>query len=271
METWNFLRRFDLSNFSVKMLLVANLIMVMGVVSLLVITASRHERIVLVPPHLEGKSEVSWRSASPEYYKAWGFYVAHLIGNITPENLSYIIDALGDIFAPKLFPPLKAKLLAMGRDPAFNTATSMAYFVASRVLWEPGSQKVFVMGRYINSTATATGGYDQHQNVVLEFVFEMFDGKPMLTHFSSYPGTHPHTLAWRKAYDKEGLAAEVQRNARLEQDLREAGLDPAAALLQDAVMPPLYDEVPDIATEDTSPILGSKPTPSGKPAPEQQP
>lgn len=256
METLNFLRRFDLSNFSVKMLLVANLIMALGVASTLLITAARHERIVLVPPHLEGKSEISWTSASPEYYKAWGFYVSHLIGNITPENLTYVIDALGDIFAPKIFPPLKAKLLAMGRDPAFNTATSMSYFVASRVLWEPGSQKVFVMGRYINSTATSTGGYDQHQNVVLECLFEMFEGKPLLTHFSSYPGTQPHTLAWRKSYEKEGLAEEMQRNARLEKELQDAGIEPNAALLQNMLTPPLYEEVPEVSKEDTTPLIG---------------
>lgn len=179
-------------------------------------------------------------AASPEYYKGWAFYVANLIGNITPENLSFVISRLSEIFSPKIFPVVKSHLLAMGRDPAFNSATSLSYFAPSRAIWEPGTKKVFVTGRYVNTTATQAGSYDRSQNVVLEFIFTMIDGRPLLVHFSSYEGTQPHTLAWRKTHDRDALEKELAEKEVWRVKMLEAGVDdPEQSEIEAAMVPPV--------------------------------
>lgn len=235
-----FTGRFEESNRTVKMLLWANLIMVLGLVSSYLVVNARHERIVVVPSHLTERAVIEWDNASPEYYKGWAFYTATLIGSITPENLTFVVSRLGEIFSPKIFPTVKSKLLAMGRDPAFNSATSLSYFAASRTIWEPGTKKVFVTGRYVNTTATQGGSYDRSQNVVLEFIFTMLEGRPILTHFASYEGTQPHTLAWRKVHDRYALELELAANEKLRRDLVSAGVeDPDKALVEEKMMPPV--------------------------------
>jgi conjugal transfer pilus assembly protein TraE len=235
-----FLGRFEDANRTVRLLLIANLVMAFSLAAGYMLASSRHERIVLVPQHLTENASVEWEAASPEYYKGWAFYVANLIGNITPENLTFVVSRLGEIFSPKIFPVVKSHLLAMGRDPAFNSATSLSYFAPSRAIWEPGTKKVFVTGRYVNTTATQAGSYDRSQNVVLEFIFTMIDGRPLLIHFSSYEGTQPHTLAWRKTHDRAALEKELADNEKWKLQMNEAGIeDPDKFALDAAMMPPV--------------------------------
>lgn len=236
-----FTGRFEDANRTVRMLLWANLLMALSLAAGYLITSARHERIVLIPSHLTDRAVVDWNDASPDYYKGWALYTATLIGNITPENLKFIVSRLGEIFSPKIFPAVKSKLLAIGRDPAFNSATSLSYFAASRTIWEPATKKVFVTGRYVNTTATQGGSYDRSENVVLEFIFTMVEGRPMMTHFASYEGTQPHTLAWRKVHDRYALESELAADEKLRRTLKDAGVeDPDRLLLDDKMMPPVF-------------------------------
>ena len=199
MKERKFKKSWDASQKMISMLLVSTMVLAVSLVVLASKVATQHERIVLVPPHLDERMNIGWEQANKEYYKAWAMYVSMLIGNITPDNVDFVTKSLGSMFAPKIYQSVKQQLLSLAKEPMFSSGTSISYFTADQVIYEPSTNKVFVVGEYISTTATAAGMLDSTKYVIMEYVMSMQAGRPVIEFFTSYPGRQPHTLKWKAA------------------------------------------------------------------------
>lgn len=197
---------FALRNNSV--LLATNIFLAIALTVTSVLAFFNRERVVLVPPRLDEKMVVAWNNAGAEYFKAFGVFVATLLGNITPANSKFVADQLSVFIEPKLYAPIRTQVLAYADDPRFARAASFNYFSPTKVVWEPATAKVFVLGTItMSSFNPQISGMYEYRTVVYEFKFVMNDGRPLIVEFNSYPGGEARTLAWieknQRVLDKE--------------------------------------------------------------------
>lgn len=184
-------------------LLVANVLMAICLVMSVAVNLSVHERIVLVPPYMDKKMDVSWKSANADYYKAWGLYATTLVGNVTPKTVNFVADAIGFLLHPSIYPKIRAQIKSLADDPVFQKANAINYFVPHDITYEVDAdkkQKVFVAGQLITSSFEApnalTGARSDYKSVIYEMTFESSDGRPVIVDMTSYPGNQPHTIKW---------------------------------------------------------------------------
>ena len=188
-------RNWDLALRNNAVLLAANSLLSLALVVTSFLALTNRERIVLVPPRLDDKMMVAWNNAGAEYFKAFGLFVATLLGNITPSNSKFVADQLSVFINPKLYAPIRTQILAYADDPRFARAAAFNYFSPSKVIWEPSTSKVFVMGTItMSSFNPQISGPYEYRPVIYDLKFEMNDGKPLITEFASYQGIEPHTL-----------------------------------------------------------------------------
>jgi len=166
------------------------------------------ERVVLVPPEMNERMEVSWNAANEAYFKSWGLYAATLFGNVTPKTAPFVADQLGSLLDARVYTPVRQQILALAQDPKFTRALSFNYFSAREIQYEPSTKKVFVIGaltvasysvfaqqKDINQIQTPLGQAEQRP-VVYEMGMTMRSGRPVIVSFNSYPGSQPRTQRW---------------------------------------------------------------------------
>ena len=184
-----------------KMLTGVNFILAIAVAGLVIKVVDTRERLVLIPPHLDQQVELSWSSANADYYKGFGLYIATLMANVTPKTVEFTKSMLGTLMNKEVYAPVRLQLTAMAEDPIFQRGTNMSYFTPSQVIYEVETRKVFVVGSLITSALSnvefgKSMSSTDVQNVVYEFRFEMANGRPLVTEFTSYMGTQARTMKW---------------------------------------------------------------------------
>lgn len=157
--------------------------------------SSDHERVVITPPHITERMEITWDSANAEYYKAFGLYVAGLIGNITPKNADFIVETLSSFIHSSIYADVRTKLKAMTEDPAFRDSGAYSYFIPDQILYEPDTRKVFVGGNVMLGTAARQ---PRPEAIVYEFQIRIENGRPVVFGLQSYPGNEARTVEWKK-------------------------------------------------------------------------
>jgi conjugal transfer pilus assembly protein TraE len=192
-------------------LLVANAALAVGLAAAAVVEVTRHERVVLVPPGLDERAQVAWKAASAEYFKAWGLYVATLVGNVTPNNVSFVADSLSPLFSPRIYASVRTQILALAKDPVFGRATAVNYFSPTQAIYEPATGKVFIVGTIVTSTFEKTG---ETRHVVYEMKWRMQAGLPLVVEFTSYEGSQPKTLKWLES--QQGTAGPQEESGKEE-------------------------------------------------------
>jgi conjugal transfer pilus assembly protein TraE len=173
--------------------------------------ASQHERIVLTPPHVHERMEVAWNSASAEYYKSFGLYVAGLVGNITPKNVDFITDVLSGFLHSSIYADVRTKLKAMSEDPVFRDSGAYSYFMPEQIIYEPDTSKVFVVGNVMLGTAARQ---PRPEAIVYELMIRMENGRPIVYGLQSYPGNEPRTVEWKKNHPEFNAQQVNQGTAR---------------------------------------------------------
>ena len=59
--------------------------------------------VVIVPEGLTHEARLSASKADEPYLSSWSYYLAGLLGNVTPGTSGYIKDALGPRLAPEVY------------------------------------------------------------------------------------------------------------------------------------------------------------------------
>lgn len=143
---------------------------------------------VLVPPTLSEATSVSKRAADAGYKKAWGLFVASLLGNVSPGNADFVMESLQLLMAPRVFAALKSSVA--GDVEMIKKDGVSVSFEQKTVLYERETDKVFVIGRTgISNAAGAVTKFDR----VFEMRVTIDSGQPQIVELDSYTGK-PRTL-----------------------------------------------------------------------------
>lgn len=176
-----------------KALVISNVIMSFGLIYSVVALNGQRDRVILVPPSMDKKAEISWRSADKEYLKSFGLYIATLVGNIQPKSSSVILESVSAFMDPAIFNEFRRQLLTLIEDPGFKASNSTISFLPGSIQYEPETGRVFVTGSLITSNS---GNQKYQKQVVYEIGADIREGRPWVTHFLSYEGSVPHTVGW---------------------------------------------------------------------------
>ncbi|WP_175762016.1 TraE/TraK family type IV conjugative transfer system protein [Burkholderia anthina] len=178
-----------------KQLALAVVLLTLANIALVIKICTDHERLVLTPPHLNGKAEVGWNSANSEYYKGWGLYIAATLGSVTPRNAVFIAQQLEPFFDAALWPKIAVQIMSIPEDPNYARNGTLNVFTPRDVMWEPSTSKVYVSGM-LSTTAYRNSSLPVAEIIVTyEMSFHMVNGLPKVSYFNSYTGA-PRTLKW---------------------------------------------------------------------------
>jgi conjugal transfer pilus assembly protein TraE len=181
-----------------------------GLVALNVLTSigwlKKDRSVILIPPGLSEKSEIATNKASEGYKKAWGAYTAMLLGNVTPENADFVLDALAGMVSGEMrlivVDQIAAELETLKEEKVSST------FEMLSVIYEPESDKVFVAGRNRLVGIPGVDGKTTPNEQTFEFKIDVKQYSPLITHMASYTG-EPKILSVvqrdeiRKKYNEE--------------------------------------------------------------------
>lgn len=139
--------------------------------------------VILIPPGLSEKSELSKNKASEGYKKAWGMYAATLIGNVTPENADFVLDSFSGMVTGEIRQVLTEQI-AQELDTLKQEKVSSTFEIV-RVTYEPETDKVFVSGR---NRMTGAGGKSSPSEQTFEFKIDVKQYSPIIMQMASYAG-----------------------------------------------------------------------------------
>lgn len=174
-------------------MIASNVIMAAGLVFAIVSLSNSHERIVLVPPNMDQKAEIAWNSANKEYLKSFALYMAILVGNIQPKSSSVVLESVSAFMDPIIYTEFRRQLMAIIEDPMFKASGSVISFLPGSIQYEHETSRVFVPGTIITSSS---GSQKYSKQVTYEIGVHIRQGRPWVSHFTSYEGTTPRTVAW---------------------------------------------------------------------------
>ena len=182
--------------------------------------------VVIVPEGLTREARLSASKADEPYLSSWSYYLAGLLGNVTPGTSGYIKDALGPRLAPEVYQSVISALSEQVRRISEDRVSLS--FIPKYSKFEERTGKYFVNGI---SVMTGPGGAQEKTERTYEFRFRMRNFQPYLTWIETYEGS-PRTLdeiarEERKASSvrrKEAEEAEKERLSReIERREEEAG------------------------------------------------
>jgi len=180
-------------------LLATNTMMAAGLIYAMSVGFNTHERLVIIPPHLDEKAVIAWDTANKEYMESFGLYVASLVGNIQPRSANFIIEAISAFMDPRIYPEFRRQAMAIVNDPVFKSSGAIMTFLPSQIQYEAETSRVFVLGNLV----TKTNNRDQQKKVIYEVGMSIKEGRPFVTHFTSYEGTIPRTVSWHIAQSEK--------------------------------------------------------------------
>lgn len=208
-----------------RLLLVSNVVLALTIAALAPLALMNRERVTVMPPTLDKPFSVGWNSATPDYLKSMGVYFAGVIGMTGPRTLKYVLDVVDTFAAPQVAEGIKTKLRLLSNTYEFKNSTSSAWFEANQPAWEQPTRKIFVPGHL----HTVTASREEHvQPVVYEFVIDIVEGKPVITHFDSYSGDVPHAQQFFSDKKRAELD-DKRRQAEEKKTLSDLGIDDNAA------------------------------------------
>ncbi|MEC4747579.1 TraE/TraK family type IV conjugative transfer system protein [Methylomicrobium sp. Wu6] len=165
--------------------------------------------IVLIPPSLSEKSEVAKNKASEGYKKAWGMYVATLIGNVTPENADFVLESFSGMVTGEIR-SMVSEQIAQELDTLKQEKVSSSFGIV-RVTYEPETDKVFVTGR---NRMTGAGGKTSPTEQTFEFKIDVKQYSPIITHMASYEGMPKLLSIIQKEEAKQKMEEERQKQIK---------------------------------------------------------
>ena len=144
--------------------------------------------VVLDAPEQSRTYEVSQASASRDYLETWGYYLAHLLGNVTPDSVGFIKERLAPLFCPSVY---REAMVALSDQAATIQRERISIsFEPRSVLVEEETHKVFVNGQAVSRAVM--GGETRYQRT-FEFMIDVKDYRMQVCGLAAYEGG-PRTL-----------------------------------------------------------------------------
>ena len=111
----------------------------------------KHERIILVPPHIAKTLWVEGGTVSKEYLEEMGLYMSKLLLDLSPTNFPYNHETLLKYATPEAYGALKKQLLEDG--DTYTKLQLSTHFKPTEVTASPGKLHVEVKGNLTSYVA----------------------------------------------------------------------------------------------------------------------
>jgi conjugal transfer pilus assembly protein TraE len=136
---------------------------------------STKERVILTPYTMHDNGWVEEGTASDSYRESWGFYLATLLGNVTPTRVKFIKTRLEPLLAPEIH---ASTMEAIERQAQMIQENRYTYrFEPISVEVERATNKVFITGRSYTKIAT---GEESNKEKTYEFVINVSNYLPVI-------------------------------------------------------------------------------------------
>lgn len=124
------------------------ILMVLAVSNILlaILAFGRDQTVVMVPPNLSEKVEISENQASSGLKESWGTYVAMMMGNVTPRNAAYLTELIGKIVAPNIYKDFLQSITEQTKLIEDEQLTLQ--FTPNQVFYLPDKDVVVVSGEF---------------------------------------------------------------------------------------------------------------------------
>lgn len=177
LESWGFVQAENrLHRYLLIGLLVTNVVTAFA--------ALRTERtVIMIPPNLTEKVEISRQDASAKTFEAWGLFLAQLLGNVTPNTLDFVADSVSPLLSSQIHREtvnaMHDQINALKIDKISTT------FTPNQVYYEQDTNKVFVTGQL-----TTKGPNDKPEAAyrTYEFQIAIVNYNPVVTDLNVYQG-----------------------------------------------------------------------------------
>jgi len=167
---------------------------------------TRDEIVAVVPPTLTEKSWVSKNTASQDYTESWAYFVAQLVGNVTPHNANVVKDALGPLLSQDIYQNVMKVLDEQIMQIRQDRVTLL--FEPEKVLRDNANpNKMYVTGR---SVTEGPAGGKKRASRTYEIELTVVNYKPVITWISTNSGD-PRTA--------DVVARENAKNAKMAERL----------------------------------------------------
>ncbi|MDW1643017.1 TraE/TraK family type IV conjugative transfer system protein [Vibrio alginolyticus] len=158
-------------------------VLVLSNLLLAVAAFSRNTVVAIQPPTLSETAEVSRNQATQPYLKSWGLYLAELMGNVTPGNVSFIRVAIEPLLSPAVYQQVVDALEIQARQIREDRVALK--FQPRQVEYEYETGHVFVTGY---SLVSGPSGDEQRQTRTYEFDIDIEQYRPKLSWMDTYEG-----------------------------------------------------------------------------------
>lgn len=145
--------------------------------------AGQGETLVLVPPRLDEPAKVAAHQGDAAFKKAWGYFAASLVGNITPKNADFVLSTLEKMTSGEARTFILERV-AQDLELLKQEQVTMTFEV-TQVLYEPETDKVFVSGR---ASVSQPGAKPAPTEETFEMKIDVRQYAPLIVHFAVYPG-----------------------------------------------------------------------------------
>lgn len=157
-------------------LLGANILLAVGVLSTKTV-------VTIAPPGMNKAVRVSVNQADAAYKRAWGVFLAQLLGNVKPGGADFILDTIKPLLTADLYRPvvdaIHAQAAKIKRDQVSVS------FTPRKVVYDPNADTVFVTGKQVSA---GPGSDPVHVTRTYEFIITIEHYRPMVTHLAVYRG-----------------------------------------------------------------------------------
>ena len=141
------------------------------------------DAVVLVPPHLNGEVRILADRSSEGYVKAWGLFLAGLLGNISPTNVKFVQKSLEPMISPKVYRQI-TDILNVQAEEILADHISIT-FEPKSVTFDEESGLVYVTGQ---TRVKGPTGPARSFLRTYEFLIGMEDYRPSLKWMEMYEG-----------------------------------------------------------------------------------
>lgn len=159
------------------------LVLGMGNITLAISVFSTETIMTIRPPGLTAEAKISRYEANEPYHKAWGLFIAEMLGNIKPGREDFILKTMKPLLAPSIYREVTTSIQEQARIINRDHITSS--FTAKNVSYVPKTNTVYVTGREISK---GPGSDPVRNRRTYEMTINIQNYRPLLQALDAYDG-----------------------------------------------------------------------------------
>ncbi len=123
------------------------ILLAVAIVILAFMAQGKETVVVLVPPMLEEKTEISSSEAGDPYKTSWGLFFATLLGNVTPRSAEHVTENIGRYAHPAAYKTMLEQVAAQVELIEQDKLTIS--FAPTQVFFNEANKHVVVTGEFV--------------------------------------------------------------------------------------------------------------------------